>query len=71
VQELLPEGIEVVKLRRDRPLNLSKDCTERPCTEVFEQVLKLVCRVTSSVEGISSFQDFFGEERTVKFLEDS
>jgi hypothetical protein len=40
VQELLPEGFEVAKLRRDKPLNLSKDFMKRLCTEVFEQVLE-------------------------------
>jgi hypothetical protein len=40
MKELLPKGFEVAKLRRDKPLNLSKDFTKRLCTEVFEQVLE-------------------------------
>jgi hypothetical protein len=63
VKELLPEEIEVTKKRRDKPLNSSKGCTERPCTEVLEQALKLCVQGDEFCGGaFRHFKDFFGED---------
>jgi hypothetical protein len=50
VQGVLPEGFEVTKLRRDKTLNSSKDCTKRLCWKYSSKCWKLACSWTGFVE---------------------